>query len=133
MRPHVDIVDGDTELPAEADAVVIGGGIIGVSTAWTLARRGLSVVLCEKGRIGGEQSSRNWGFCRQQGRDPREIPADHRKPAHLARSSRRRSTRRSASSRQAVSTLAATDDDQANGYDEWLEHAKPYQLDSAAW
>jgi glycine/D-amino acid oxidase-like deaminating enzyme len=31
-------------------------------------------VLCEQGRIGGEQSSRNWGWCRAMGRDVREIP-----------------------------------------------------------
>jgi glycine/D-amino acid oxidase-like deaminating enzyme len=31
-------------------------------------------VLCEKGRIAGEQSSRNWGWCRKMGRDPRELP-----------------------------------------------------------
>ena len=54
--------------------VVIGGGIIGVSAALTLAERGIAVTLCEKCEIGGEQSSRNWGWCRQQGRDPREIP-----------------------------------------------------------
>ncbi|MDF1733993.1 MAG: FAD-dependent oxidoreductase, partial [Minwuia sp.] len=42
--------------------------------AWYLAQRGLSVVVCEKGRVAGEQSSRNWGFVRQQGRDPAEIP-----------------------------------------------------------
>lgn len=53
---------------------VIGGGIIGVSTALFLARRGIPVTLCEKGRIGGEQSSRNWGWTRVMGRDPREIP-----------------------------------------------------------
>jgi glycine/D-amino acid oxidase-like deaminating enzyme len=28
----------------------------------------------EKGRIGAEQSSRNWGWCRQQNRDARELP-----------------------------------------------------------
>jgi glycine/D-amino acid oxidase-like deaminating enzyme len=32
------------------------------------------VVLCEKGVIAGEQSSRNWGWCRQMGRDPLEVP-----------------------------------------------------------
>ena len=31
-------------------------------------------MLCEKGDIGGEQSSRNWGWCRKMGRDAREIP-----------------------------------------------------------
>lgn len=61
-------------LPAEADAVVIGGGIVGVFTAYYLARRGLSVALIEKGPIGAEQSSRNWGWCRQQNRDARELP-----------------------------------------------------------
>jgi glycine/D-amino acid oxidase-like deaminating enzyme len=62
------------DLPASADAVVIGGGIVGTCTAYYLARRGLSVVLLEKGRVGAEQSSRNWGWCRQQNRDARELP-----------------------------------------------------------
>ena len=60
--------------PAEADAVIIGGGIIGTFTAYYLAKRGLKVALVEKGVIGGEQSSRNWGWCRQQNRDARELP-----------------------------------------------------------
>ena len=61
-------------LPARADVVVIGGGIIGVFTAYYLAKRGVSVAVVEKGRIGAEQSSRNWGWCRQQNRDARELP-----------------------------------------------------------
>jgi glycine/D-amino acid oxidase-like deaminating enzyme len=54
--------------------VVLGGGVIGVMTAWYLAERGFCVTLCEKGRIAGEQSSRNWGWIRQQGRDLAELP-----------------------------------------------------------
>ena len=61
-------------VPDQADVVVIGGGIVGVSTAWFLAKQGISVVLCEKGHIAGEQSGRNWGWVRVQGRDVREIP-----------------------------------------------------------
>jgi glycine/D-amino acid oxidase-like deaminating enzyme len=61
-------------LPKACDVVVLGGGVIGVMTAWFLAERGLKVVLCEKGRIAGEQSSRNWGWIRQQGRDFAELP-----------------------------------------------------------
>ena len=62
------------KLPEAADVVVIGGGIVGVSTAWFLAQQGVQVVLCEKGHIAGEQSGRNWGWVRVQGRDVREIP-----------------------------------------------------------
>ncbi|MER8748008.1 FAD-binding oxidoreductase [Mesorhizobium sp. M1050] len=55
------------------DTVVIGGGIVGTATAYYLARAGKRVALVEKGRINGEQSSRNWGAVRTQGRDPSQI------------------------------------------------------------
>jgi glycine/D-amino acid oxidase-like deaminating enzyme len=74
MAPRVDPVAADETLPARADVVVVGGGIIGVSAALSLAEQGFSVALCEKGHIAGEQSSRNWGWCRKMGRDPRELP-----------------------------------------------------------
>nr|WP_294525000.1 FAD-binding oxidoreductase [uncultured Rhodopila sp.] len=74
MPPPLDLVGSDPALPAATRVVVIGGGIIGVSTAFFLARKGVPVVLCEKGAIAGEQSSRNWGWCRKMGRDPRELP-----------------------------------------------------------
>src|ERR1043165_6094246 len=67
-------IETSLTLPSTADAVVIGGGIVGVFAAYYLARRGLSVALVEKGRIAAEQSSRNWGWCRQQNRDARELP-----------------------------------------------------------
>lgn len=74
MSPSILRIRSDDKLPERADAVVIGGGIVGVSTAYFLAKRGLSVAILEKGYIGGEQSSRNWGWCRQQNRDVRELP-----------------------------------------------------------
>jgi glycine/D-amino acid oxidase-like deaminating enzyme len=61
-------------LPRAVDVAIIGGGIIGCSAAYFLARRGISVLVCEKGRIAGEQSGRNWGWVRQQGRSPIELP-----------------------------------------------------------
>ena len=74
MSPKVDAVRSDARLPAKTGVVVVGGGIIGASTAFFLARKGVPVTLCEKGEIGAEQSSRNWGWVRKMGRDPREIP-----------------------------------------------------------
>ncbi|MBX2868494.1 MAG: FAD-binding oxidoreductase [Acidiferrobacterales bacterium] len=61
-------------LPKSAEVVVIGAGVIGISTAWYLSQAGIKVMVCEKGRVAGEQSSRNWGWVRQQGRDPAELP-----------------------------------------------------------
>ena len=74
MGPYVDSVVSDEVMPASTQVVVIGGGIIGTFAALTLADRGIPVVLCEKGYIACEQSSRNWGWCRQTGRDAREMP-----------------------------------------------------------
>jgi glycine/D-amino acid oxidase-like deaminating enzyme len=74
MELVVDDVAADADLPRSTGVVVIGGGIVGASTALFLARKGIRVVLCEKGRIAGEQSSRNWGWIITCGRDDREIP-----------------------------------------------------------
>jgi glycine oxidase len=38
------------------DIAVIGGGVIGLATAWRLAQRGLRVTLIERGRVGEEAS-----------------------------------------------------------------------------
>ena len=61
-------------LPASSGAVIIGGGVLGVTAALFLNRAGVPVTLLEKGRIAGEQSSRNWGWVRQLGRDLAELP-----------------------------------------------------------
>lgn len=57
-----------------ADVVVIGAGIVGSATAYYLARRGVRAVVVDRGAVAGEQSRKNWGFVRQQGRDPLEVP-----------------------------------------------------------
>ncbi|WP_145962850.1 FAD-dependent oxidoreductase [Mangrovicoccus ximenensis] len=74
MHPQLDIVAPSPEFPAEADTVVIGGGIAGVTAALELAERGQRVALVEKGEIAAEQSCRNWGWVRCSGRDRAEFP-----------------------------------------------------------
>jgi glycine/D-amino acid oxidase-like deaminating enzyme len=74
MSPPVARIHSDEKLPQSADVVVIGGGIAGISAAYHLAKKGNSVAVMEKGYVAGEQSSRNWGWCRQQNRDLRELP-----------------------------------------------------------
>ena len=78
MSAPLHLIQTDPDLPAEADVVIIGAGIVGVSAAYWLSRGGMKVVLLEKGSVGAEQSSRNWGWCRQQNRDARELPLSTR-------------------------------------------------------
>ncbi len=71
---HSEIRGARWGMGSAVDVVIVGGGIAGTASAYYLAKRGAAVVVCEKGEVAGEQSSRNWGFVRQQGRDPAEIP-----------------------------------------------------------
>ncbi|SMG55720.1 Glycine/D-amino acid oxidase [Paraburkholderia susongensis] len=60
--------------PDSVDVAIVGGGIIGVSTAYWLARAGVRTALFEKGTLACEQSSRNWGWVRTLSRDLPEVP-----------------------------------------------------------
>ena len=46
----------------EVDVAVIGGGISGVTLAWTLVTQDATVAVLEAGRIAGAASGRNAGF-----------------------------------------------------------------------
>lgn len=67
--PRAEGVATSTTLPAEADVVIIGGGIAGISTALFLNQKGLSTVVLEKGVVAGEQSSRAFGWVYSNGWD----------------------------------------------------------------
>ena len=115
-------------LPDAVDVVVIGGGVIGISTAWFLAKSGVSVLVCDKGRVAGEQSSRNWGWIRQQSRDPAELPImiDSINTWELI------SKELGADigfKRQGVLNVAATEEDLADR-EKWLDTAHQHQLDT---
>jgi glycine/D-amino acid oxidase-like deaminating enzyme len=123
-RPD-DVLPSDT-MPKRADVVVIGGGIIGVSTALFLAEKGVSVVLCEKGHIAGEQSSRNWGWCRNTGRDIREVPLMS-ESARLWEGMDARIGAPTGFRRKGIIYLCETEQ-RMGEMAGWLERAQPYQL-----
>src|SRR5690348_10357072 len=54
------------DLPASADCVIVGGGVVGCSLAYHLARRGMRPLLLERGGLGGGSTSRAAGGVRQQ-------------------------------------------------------------------
>ena len=128
MAPRVDPVSSDDKLPARADVVIVGGGIIGTSTALFLAQRGVSTVLCEKGHIAGEQSSRNWGWCRKMARDPRELPLIIES---LRLWERMNGTVEAETGFRTCGIMYLGETAEAlSGMEAWLEHAREYQLDT---
>jgi glycine/D-amino acid oxidase-like deaminating enzyme len=127
--PIIEKIAPHLALPKTADVVVIGAGIIGITTALELAERGLSVVVLEKGEVAAEQSSRNWGWVRQMGRDPREIPLIkeslniwHGMNARVGAES---------GFRQCGIAYVASDDAELAKYDLWRrDYAVPHGIDS---
>jgi sarcosine oxidase subunit beta len=57
----------------DAEIAIIGGGLIGCMTAYYLRRRGRSVILVERGLIGGESSGISFGSLRLQGQHDPEL------------------------------------------------------------
>src|SRR5712671_2190721 len=128
MAPRVDPVRSDDVLPGRADVVIIGGGIIGTSTALFLAQKGIRVALCEKGHIAGEQSSRNWGWVRKMMRDPRELPLII-ESLRLWQGMNETVGAETGFRQSGILYVCDSDEDVAKR-EAWLEHAPLYQLDS---
>lgn len=74
MTKKLESLDTADALPESTKVVIIGGGIVGVSAALTLAERNIPVVLIEKGQIACEQSSRNLGWIRKTSRHAHDVP-----------------------------------------------------------
>ena len=128
MGPKTDTIEVDATPPQRAAVVIIGGGIIGVSAALSLAQKGVSVVLCEKGDIAGEQSSRNWGWCRKMGRDPRELPLIIESLRLWGRMNETVGAE-TGFRVTGIAYLCDTAEEEASRA-AWLDHAREYQLDT---
>lgn len=127
--PHLSPVDSDISQPDRTDVVIIGAGIAGIATALELGERGLGVVVFEKGVVAGEQSSRNWGWCRRMGRDPRELPLIQESMALWQQMHQR--TGEDVGFRECGIAYLSNDEKKLAGRQQWCEeHAKPNGLSS---
>ncbi|MBV9751756.1 MAG: FAD-binding oxidoreductase [Hyphomicrobiales bacterium] len=128
MGPQVDTLAPESGFAQNVDVVVVGGGIVGTSAALWLARSGVSVALCEKGHIAGEQSSRNWGWVRKARRDPREIPLIIES---LRMWERMNETVGAETGFRTTGIMFAVENDtDLARYETWLEYAKRFQIDA---
>ena len=60
------------------DVLVLGGGLMGTTTAFFLRQHGLSVTLLERELVGRQASGTNFGNVRRQGRELHQMPLAHR-------------------------------------------------------
>jgi len=61
-----------------ADVIIVGGGFMGAASAFFLRKRGISVILLERGLIGQQASGVNFGNVRRQGRAIEQLPLANR-------------------------------------------------------
>ena len=64
-----------------SDVIIVGGGIMGCSSAFFLRQRGCSVTLLERGLVGQQASGTNFGNVRRQGRPLSQLPLANRASA----------------------------------------------------
>jgi sarcosine oxidase subunit beta len=62
----------------DVDVAIIGGGLVGSSTALALRGMGFQVAVLDKGFCGAQASGVNYGGVRRQGRPPEQLPLSQR-------------------------------------------------------
>ena len=102
---------------------------MGAATSYFLAGRGVRVLLCEKGRVAGEQSSRNWGWVRQQGRDRAELPI-MMESNRIWRGLAEQSGEEDARFTEAGCLYLAESEAELARFESWYEVAREHQLDT---
>ena len=128
MTHLLDTTVCDQDLPRRTGVVVIGAGIVGISTALAMAEKGMAVTVLEKGRVGAEQSSRNWGWCRTTGRDLAEVPLAMESVRMWGRMAARIGA--DVGFRTAGVAYVAETQRELAGHAAWLERARDYQVAS---
>lgn len=124
-------VQFSADLPKSVDLVVIGGGVIGICTALFAARQGQSVIVLEKGRVAAEQSGRNWGWIRVQGRDLAEVPIALE--AQELWTDLEQDCEGRLGLRQLGVTYLARRQKELTGFRDWLAEAAPLGVSSCLW
>ncbi|TWB43976.1 NAD(P)/FAD-dependent oxidoreductase [Nitrospirillum pindoramense] len=128
MPPDIIPVETSSDFPSSTSVVIIGGGIVGLVAALTLAERGVPVVVLEKGRIAGEQSSRNLGWVRKMLRALPDLPMAQAAERLWAEMPRRVGS--DCGYRQAGIMYVARTSAEMAAHERWLDAVKGASLDS---
>lgn len=128
MAPTIHPVQTASAFPAQTTVVVIGGGIVGLTAALVLAERGIAVVLLEKGRVAGEQSSRNLGWIRKMGRSAPDVPMAQAADRLWAVMAER--VGMDVGYRQAGIMYLARTEAEMEAHRQWMRTVEPLDLDS---
>lgn len=128
MAPDIVPVQCSETALTRTGVVIIGGGIVGLTAALALSEQKIPVVVLEKGRLAGEQSSRNLGWIRKMGRSAPDVPLAVAADRLWAALPRR--VGQNVGYRQAgIAYLARTEAEMA-GHEGWMQSVSDLRLDS---
>jgi glycine/D-amino acid oxidase-like deaminating enzyme len=121
-------ISTQTAIPQSTSVVIIGGGIVGVSAALSLAEKNIPVVLLEKGQIAAEQSSRNLGWIRKTSRHANDVPLAQAADRIWAKMAERVGA--DVGYRQSGIMFLAKTDEQMSIHESWLSSVSDLNLGS---